>query len=68
MHRRSTRGVIRVLGFALIALAAAAPARAQDEQERARQVYQIFKDSCIECHGGEDPKNNLDLRTHASLI
>ena len=53
MHWRSTRGVIPVLGFALIALAAAAPVAAQDEQERARQVYQIFKDNCLECHGAD---------------
>ena len=46
--------------------AGATPAAAQDEQERARQVYQIFKDICLECHG-ESAKGNLDLRTHKTL-
>ena len=45
----------------------AMPAAAQDEQERARQVYQIFQNICLECHG-ESTKGNLDLRTHKTLM
>ena len=67
MHWRSTGGVLPGVGVALIALAAAAPVAAQDEQERARQVYQIFKGTCFECHA-EEAKGELDLRTHASLL
>jgi mono/diheme cytochrome c family protein len=37
------------------------------EDERARQVYEIFKSKCLECHG-ESRKGGLDLRTHETLI
>jgi mono/diheme cytochrome c family protein len=59
---------MRSLALALGAtmLAAAVPAQAQDEQARARRVYQIFKDTCLECHG-DSAKGGLDLRTGASL-
>jgi mono/diheme cytochrome c family protein len=66
MPRRTATDTVCVALLALLALAP--PAFAQDEQERARQVYQVFKDSCIECHGADEPKNNLDLRTHQSLM
>ncbi len=56
---------------AILALAGAAlfstPAFAQEPDERARRVYQVFKESCLECHG-ETAKGDLDLRTHASLM
>jgi mono/diheme cytochrome c family protein len=42
-------------------------ASAQDEEERARQVYQLFKTQCFECHG-KDTKGDLDLRAQATLI
>jgi mono/diheme cytochrome c family protein len=67
MQRCAIRTAARVLGSALVVAGAALPAAAQDEQERARQVYQIFKDSCLECHG-ESTKGNLDLRTHKTLM
>jgi mono/diheme cytochrome c family protein len=44
----------------------AAPARAQ-EDERARQAYDVLKKNCFECHG-ESRKGSLDLRTHATLV
>lgn len=56
----------RAATAACVFLVCAAPARAQ-EDERARQVYQIFKSNCFECHG-ESRKGRLDLRTHATLI
>lgn len=37
------------------------------EDERARQAYEILKANCIECHG-ESRKGGLDLRTHDTLI
>jgi mono/diheme cytochrome c family protein len=69
MRRRVGLYTCRIIGFGFVVLTAVTtPALAQDEQERARQVYQIFKDSCLECHGADEPKNNLDLRTHKSLM
>jgi mono/diheme cytochrome c family protein len=60
--------VATIGGLGFIALAAiASPVFAQAEGERARKVYQIFKDTCLECHG-ETGKGDLDLRTHASLM
>jgi mono/diheme cytochrome c family protein len=68
MHRCAMRTAARLLGSALaMGVCAAPPASAQDEQERARQVYQLFKDVCLECHG-ESTKGNLDLRTHKTLM
>ena len=55
----------RAAAFA-VSLALPAVVSAQ-EDERARRVYEIFKTSCLECHG-ESRKGNLDLRTHATLI
>jgi mono/diheme cytochrome c family protein len=42
-------------------------AGAQQEEDRARHVYQLFKAHCFECHG-ETAKGSLDLRTHDTLI
>jgi mono/diheme cytochrome c family protein len=67
MPRCVLRTAARVVGSALMVAGAALPAAAQDEQERARQVYQIFKNICLECHG-ESAKGNLDLRTHKTLM
>jgi hypothetical protein len=55
------------LALASLALvcAAAVPASAQ-EDERARQAYEVLKQNCFECHG-ESRKGGLDLRTHATL-
>ncbi|HEY7497320.1 MAG TPA: DUF1553 domain-containing protein [Vicinamibacterales bacterium] len=62
------RITISVVIFGVIACAGAVrPAWAQDEDARARKVYQLFKDNCFECHG-KDAKGDLDLRTHASLV
>jgi mono/diheme cytochrome c family protein len=44
----------------------AAPIAAQ-EDERARQAFDVLKKHCLECHG-EARKGGLDLRTHAGLI
>jgi mono/diheme cytochrome c family protein len=49
----------------LLVVTVAAPAAAQ-EDDRARQVYGIFKQHCFECHG-ESRKGRLDLRTHDTL-
>ena len=57
---------VAILGMTVFA-GSVRPTHAQDEEERARQVYQIFKDRCFECHG-KDAKGELDLRTHASLM
>ncbi len=71
MLRCARRTANRLLRSALVVLvfagASATQATAQDEQERARQVYQIFKDICLECHG-ESTKGDLDLRTHKTLM
>jgi mono/diheme cytochrome c family protein len=67
MHtERAPRSLSLLLLFPAL-LACAVPAHAQDEAERANRVYQIFRDTCIECHGADDPKGSLDLRTHATL-
>jgi mono/diheme cytochrome c family protein len=58
--------VVCLAGLAALA-ATVRPVLAQEEEERARQVYQLFKTSCLECHG-EMRKGSLDLRTHATLI
>ena len=56
------------IGVATIAVTIAAPHRLwAQEDERARQAYQILKANCLECHG-ESRKGGLDLRTHATLI
>jgi mono/diheme cytochrome c family protein len=67
MPRCVIRTAVRALEAALIVASAALPAAAQDEQERARQVYQVFKNICLECHG-DSAKGNLDLRTHKTLM
>ena len=55
-------------GALALALAFTLPAVASaQEDERARRVYEIFTNSCLECHG-ESLKGNLDLRTHETLI
>lgn len=56
----------RLAALLAVAFALPAPASAQ-EDERARRVFDIFKTSCLECHG-ESRKGSLDLRTHATLI
>jgi mono/diheme cytochrome c family protein len=61
------RATIVISLAAAIPLAQPRPASAQDEEERARQVYQLFKTNCFECHG-ETAKGGLDLRTHATLL
>ena len=66
MHGRPRR-IPRTFLLAVALSLLSVPARAQDEQERAEQVYQIFKSTCIECHGSE-AKGDLDLRTNASLL
>ena len=56
------------IGVATIAVTIAAPHRLwAQEDERARQAYQVLKANCFECHG-ESRKGGLDLRTHATLI
>jgi mono/diheme cytochrome c family protein len=67
MSMRSITGWSVVVCLAAFGLGVPRPASAQDEQERARQVYQLFKTNCLECHG-EAKKGGLDLRTHATLI
>jgi hypothetical protein len=59
-------GLVCLVGFAALA-GFVCPAFAQEEEERARQVYQLFKTTCLECHG-EARKGSLDLRTHATLM
>jgi hypothetical protein len=34
----------------------------------ANDVLPIFENRCIKCHGGEQMKKNLDLKTYASLM
>jgi mono/diheme cytochrome c family protein len=68
-HRTTERPSVRrsyVAGVA-VALLIAVPAHAQQEEERARQVYQLFKTYCFECHG-ETEKGGLDLRTQETLL
>ena len=40
---------------------------ARDADDRARQVYEIFRGKCFECHG-EPKKGGLDLRTQSALL
>jgi mono/diheme cytochrome c family protein len=55
-------------GLLTMAMAIVAPARVwAQEDERARQAYQVLKTHCFECHG-ESRKGGLDLRTQATLI
>jgi cytochrome c553 len=55
-------------GLALGVLIVLSPAVAEaQEDERARQVFDIIKTHCLECHG-ESRKGSLDLRTHATLV
>jgi mono/diheme cytochrome c family protein len=55
------------IGAATIAMIAAPHRLWAQEDERARQAYQVLKANCFECHG-ESRKGGLDLRTHATLI
>ena len=60
----------RPVGWMLIAVCVTLshPAALQaQEDDRARQVFEIFKSKCLECHG-ESRKGGLDLRTHATMI
>jgi mono/diheme cytochrome c family protein len=66
MRCHAVRAIVYVAA-GLTGLIAPADAWAQDEEERARQVYQLFKTHCFECHG-EPTKGDLDLRTHATLL
>jgi mono/diheme cytochrome c family protein len=68
MRWRSCRIALHLLAFGAALLPGLVrPAAAQDEEERARQVYQLFKDQCFECHG-KDAKGELDLRTHSTMM
>jgi mono/diheme cytochrome c family protein len=58
-------GAGRLVVVTCLLLAGGASAQAQ-EDDRARQVYGIFKQHCFECHG-ESRKGRLDLRTHDTL-
>jgi len=53
------------LAMLLATPVAATRAFAQDD-ERARHVYEIFRNRCFSCHG-EARQAGLDLRTHASI-
>jgi mono/diheme cytochrome c family protein len=55
-----------VLALGVLIFLTPAVAWAQ-EDERARQVFDIIKTNCLECHG-ESRKGSLDLRTHATLL
>jgi mono/diheme cytochrome c family protein len=62
-----TRSIGRaVIATAIMSLAMGVAAHAQ-EDARARQVYEIFKTHCFECHG-ESRKARLDLRTNDTLV
>jgi mono/diheme cytochrome c family protein len=54
-----------VLSMLLVLPAAAPDAFAQDD-DRARHVYEIFRNRCFSCHG-EARQAGLDLRTNESL-
>jgi mono/diheme cytochrome c family protein len=54
------------LAFGVFVFLCPAASRAQ-EDERARQVFDIIKAHCLECHA-ESRKGSLDLRTHSTLI
>ena len=56
----------RLVLLTSLLIATTSSAQAQ-EDDRARQVYGIFKRHCFECHG-ESRKGRLDLRTHDTLI
>ena len=65
---RSAAAAVGLCVGALIALVSSAvPISAQEDEERARQVYGLFKTHCFECHG-EVRKGGLDLRTHDTLV
>jgi mono/diheme cytochrome c family protein len=67
MHRDGASRQRTILLSGLLVLTCAGAAHAQDEVERANKVYQIFRENCIECHGADEPKGGLDLRTHTAL-
>ncbi len=58
----------------LVALASAAVspgARAQDDPppvSAARDVMPFFRDKCLGCHAGAQPKKNLSLETKAKVL
>jgi mono/diheme cytochrome c family protein len=56
----------RLVVLLSLLVAASVSAEAQ-EDDRARQVYGIFKRHCFECHG-ESRKGRLDLRTEDTLV
>src|SRR5687767_10183528 len=62
-HGRSIKRLVVMGGLLLGPLAG--PGLAQDD-ERARHVYEIFRNRCFGCHG-EGQEAGLDLRTQASL-
>ena len=65
MHRGTIHACLRA-GVASLVFYSATPAAAQ-EDERAREAFDVIKKHCLECHG-EARKGGLDLRTHAGLI
>src|SRR5512145_970678 len=57
---------LRLVVATSLFVSVAAPVAGQ-EDERARQAFDVLKKHCLECHG-EARKGGLDLRTHAGLL
>jgi hypothetical protein len=62
-----------LLSASLIALAAAGSVRAADKPPVARPVFEkdvlpVFQARCLRCHGANEQKAGLDLRTKAGLL
>jgi hypothetical protein len=57
------------LSLALFSLAmSSAAAFAAEGPNFAKEVQPVLAAKCLKCHGGDDPKGNLDLRSKAGML
>lgn len=58
---------VRLLALSVL-LSLASRARGADVPTFERDVLPILEAKCVRCHGGDEPRNGLDVRTRTTLI
>jgi len=57
-----------VLSISLCWLAAGSSTALSAVPDFAKDVQPVLLAKCLKCHGGDDPKGNLDLRSKAGML